>query len=153
MDLDGFKKVNDTLGHDSGDQLLVEVGQRLETSVREEDLIGRLGGDEFVIVFDEASSEEVEEITERLITLLKEPYSIKGENVKITPSVGISMYPRDGEALEELIKNADKAMYHAKSKGKGLYYFYQDDLGEGEQKKFPMFEKIMASVSRMKNRG
>lgn len=153
VDLDGFKNVNDTLGHESGDQLLVEVGQRLEKSFREEDVISRLGGDEFVMVLEETSQEEVEGILERVMAVVAEPYFINGETAKITPSIGISMYPMDGETIEELIKNADKAMYHAKNRGKGQYCFYSEDLDKAEQKRFPMFEKIMESVEKIKNRG
>ncbi|MCL7746036.1 sensor domain-containing diguanylate cyclase [Halalkalibacter alkaliphilus] len=151
IDLDGFKKVNDTYGHESGDLLLKEVANRLNESVREEDLIVRLGGDEFVIVCEEADKEEASDIAERIITTVSKPFLIKDQEVTVSPSIGISVYPEDGENRETLIENADKAMYHAKRKGKNNYQFYTEDLSDVQSRKFDIFEKIFKSVSKMRN--
>ncbi|OIJ18941.1 hypothetical protein BKP45_14525 [Anaerobacillus alkalidiazotrophicus] len=147
IDLDGFKKVNDTLGHEYGDLLLVEVAKRLNNTVREEDLTGRLGGDEFIIVFEETSTEEVEKIAERILNSISEPFCFQENESKVSPSIGISIFPKDGENIETLIKNADKAMYHAKNKGKNSFQFYSIDLEASNVSKFPLFDKIMSSVT------
>lgn len=147
IDLDGFKKVNDTLGHESGDLLLIEVANRLNDIVREEDLTGRLGGDEFIIVFEEIQKEEVEKITERILEVISQPYVIRENEVNISPSIGISLFPEHGEDIETLIKNADKAMYHAKDKGKNCYQFYDSNLENGQERTLKIFEKIMETVN------
>lgn len=128
IDLDGFKDVNDSLGHDIGDALLKEVAARLNDSVREEDLISRLGGDEFIIVFEETAKKEVSQIADRIVQDIGSPYDLSGNKVSVTPSIGISNYPDDGLDIEILIRNADKAMYLAKNNGKNNYRFYTPDL-------------------------
>ncbi|WP_084031560.1 sensor domain-containing diguanylate cyclase [Anaerobacillus arseniciselenatis] len=151
IDLDGFKAINDELGHECGDLLLVEVADRLNNVVREEDLTGRLGGDEFIIVFEETTTNEVEVIAERIITSASKPYMINENEAKISPSIGISLFPQDGEDIETLIKNADKAMYFAKNNGKNSFKIYSPDLEleDGKVGKFPMFDKIMNTVSQL----
>ncbi|MCM3443535.1 GGDEF domain-containing protein [Metabacillus halosaccharovorans] len=128
LDLDGFKNINDTLGHDTGDALLKEVANRLNCGVREEDLISRIGGDEFIIVIEETHKEEVKMIAERLLTNTSKPYLLNDQTVYVTPSIGISSYPDDGHDIETLIKNADKAMYLAKDRGKANFQFYTEEL-------------------------
>ncbi|WP_209123750.1 GGDEF domain-containing protein [Alkalihalobacillus sp. BA299] len=150
IDLDGFKSVNDTLGHDGGDILLKEVASRLNSCVREEDLTGRLGGDEFIIVFEETTEEEIIGISERILEVVSKPYSIQANDAKVTPSIGISIFPRDGDEIETLVQNADKAMYFAKEKGKGNYQFYTSELKTYQSKKTGIFEKIIESVSKIK---
>lgn len=134
IDLDGFKDVNDTFGHDIGDVLLKEVATRLNKSVREEDLISRLGGDEFIMVFEETSKDEIAVIADRVLQNISASYNLSENTVSVTPSIGISSYPEDGLEIESLIKNADKAMYFAKSNGKGNYQFYSPDIEEYESK-------------------
>lgn len=148
IDLDGFKKVNDTLGHESGDLLLKEVANRLTLSVREEDLISRIGGDEFIIVFEETEKDTVKDIADRIITNVSATYTINEQQTKISPSIGISMFPFDAEDKETLIQNADKAMYYAKSKGKNNYQFYSQDIPEILGKKFNVLDKIKESVAK-----
>jgi diguanylate cyclase len=150
IDLDGFKKVNDTLGHDAGDSLLKEVAYRLTDNVREEDLIARLGGDEFIIVIEETNKQEIERIAERLLEAVSNPYAINEEEANVSPSIGISMFPDDGEDHETLIQNADKAMYYAKNNGKGTYTFYTPELSDFQSKKFDVFGKIRETVSRIR---
>lgn len=143
IDLDGFKKVNDTMGHDCGDHLLKEVANRLSNTVREEDLIARIGGDEFIIVIEESNKQEMIEIATRTLEKVSETYVIEDQAVNISPSIGISMYPNDGEDMESLVNNADKAMYYAKNQGKNNFQFYRSDLPEMTSKKVNVFEKIM----------
>ncbi len=132
LDLDGFKEVNDTLGHDVGDALLKDVSIRLTASVRDEDFVSRIGGDEFVIVFEETSREELEGISDRLIQNIGKPYYLSNKVASVTPSIGISIFPDHGDTIDSLIDHADKAMYAAKSTGKNTYLFYLPEM-ENEQ--------------------
>jgi diguanylate cyclase (GGDEF)-like protein/PAS domain S-box-containing protein len=129
IDLDAFKKVNDTLGHDKGDLLLKEVTVRLKTIFRGTDLLSRLGGDEFVALLTRITKESLIIVSERIKAAFSEPFVIAGHKVVIGASVGISICPDDGEELETLIRNADHAMYNAKAKGKNTYQFYNKSLG------------------------
>lgn len=128
IDLDGFKDVNDTLGHDAGDALLKDVAVRLTSSVREEDLVSRIGGDEFIIVFEETSKEELEVISSRIIQNIGNPYYFSEKKAHVTPSIGIALFPEHGDEIDSLMDHADKAMYAAKSNGKCTYQFYSPDL-------------------------
>ncbi|ARK32273.1 sensor domain-containing diguanylate cyclase [Halalkalibacter krulwichiae] len=132
VDLDDFKIVNDTHGHDVGDQLLKQVVSRLHESIREEDLIARIGGDEFIVVFEETTKEEIEDIAKRIVSNVSLPYDLEGIEAKISLSIGVSMYPEDGEDKSTLIQNADKAMYHAKHNGKNHFVLYTPELEEME---------------------
>lgn len=125
MDLDGFKAINDTLGHDAGDELLVSVSQRLSASLRHGDMAARQGGDEFTVAISGSSTRrEVERIAERLLRSIRVPHDAAGQKLTVTPSIGISLYPQDGSVPDELIKRADIAMYEVKQSGKGTYRFY-----------------------------
>lgn len=130
LDLDKFKLINDTQGHAVGDALLQEVARRLRAAVREYDLVARLGGDEFVVLVSEIRSEEiVAEIADKLVETLRAPYTDQlGCDVETAPSIGIALYPRDGQNITTLMTNADSAMYTAKSAGSGLYRFYDASL-------------------------
>ena len=126
MDLDNFKYVNDTLGHPFGDTLLQQVGQRLLAEVREEDTVARLGGDEFLIIGGDISSENnVIALANRLLSGLAGPFSIEKHVLAVTISIGIAIYPRDGDNADTLIKNADIALYQAKRQGKNNYVIFQ----------------------------
>ena len=119
LDLDGFKQVNDTYGHDTGDVLLSMVAKRLVESVRGEDTVARLSGDEFVIVLlDVNHNNDVSNLVSKLVKTIAEPYFIKGHKLKITASVGVALYPTHGSTVEALIACADQAMYTAKKAGK-----------------------------------
>ena len=122
LDLDGFKQVNDTMGHDVGDSLLSMVAARLVAAVREEDTVARMGGDEFVIVLWELShAEGVDMLVSKVIRDVSQPYDIQGRSVSITVSIGVGIYPAHGEDAESLIKSADLALYEAKRAGKNGY--------------------------------
>ena len=119
LDLDGFKHVNDTLGHDIGDTLLKIVAQRLKTKTRKTDTIARLGGDEFGIIISEFhATKDVFSIARTILSCFKEPFSIKGHRLQISTSIGISLFPEDGKDAQTLLKYSDSAMYAAKSSGK-----------------------------------
>ena len=129
VDLDNFKSVNDTLGHDVGDQLLAEVARRIKASVRQEDVVCRLGGDEFTVyVEDFADPEGLVSTAQRLVQSIAEPCQLGQHRVEVTASVGISIYPNDGTTIAELIKNADTAMYKVKEHGRNGFQFFREDM-------------------------
>ncbi|MDD2915198.1 MAG: diguanylate cyclase [Gallionella sp.] len=122
LDLDGFKQINDTLGHDAGDAILSMVADRMLDSVRQEDTVARLGGDEFVIVLWELShAEGVDKPVSKVIQAVSQPYNIQGHSVSITISAGVGIYPTHGEEMKILLKNADIALHEAKRSGKNDY--------------------------------
>jgi len=129
IDLDQFKQVNDTLGHSSGDILLRKVADRLRDIVRESDLIARLGGDEFVVLQSPlTSSEDASTLARRIVEELSRPYDIDGNEVVIGASVGIALAPNDGTQTGPLLKNADMALYRAKSDGRGNWRFFEPEM-------------------------
>ena len=126
IDLDRFKIINDTLGHHVGDQLIAQVGNRLRVSVRESDVVARLGGDEFVVLIAEIHGpSEAALVAEKILGDFSQPYQIDGFSLFTSPSIGISVYPDDGESMSAILKNADAAMYHAKNEGGNGYRFFE----------------------------
>jgi diguanylate cyclase (GGDEF)-like protein len=126
VDLDRFKNVNDTLGHDAGDKLLQVTAQRLYDCLRETDTMARQGGDEFVVLMDELTDREpITRVSQRILDAVSQPFEIDGQEIHITASIGISVYPEDGRTL---LRNADIAMYRAKEKGKNNYQFYSAQI-------------------------
>ncbi|HWN51824.1 MAG TPA: EAL domain-containing protein [Xanthobacteraceae bacterium] len=129
LDLDGFKNVNDTLGHPTGDELLRSVAARLRTCVRETDTISRVGGDEFSIIqTDIADATDAERLARRLSETISAPYDLHGHLVMINTSIGIALAPTDGTDPNELLKNADMALYGAKADGRGIYRFFEPSM-------------------------
>jgi diguanylate cyclase (GGDEF)-like protein len=125
FDLDGFKTVNDTLGHVVGDDVLKAVAQKILVLIRQTDTIARLGGDEFVIMLDNPESREmVAQIASRIIATINEPMIFRGLTAQVGASVGIAMFPGDGSTAADLIASADTAMYAAKTCGKNTYRFF-----------------------------
>ena len=125
IDLDRFKEVNDSLGHTAGDQLLVEAAQRLSSCVRETDTVARLGGDEFAIILSEMTADdEAEQVAQRAVALLGEPYHLDAGTVRISGCVGIALYPVHGREPDQLLRNADSALYAAKEGGRNTYRLY-----------------------------
>jgi len=134
IDLDRFKHVNDSLGHEAGDQLIIEIARRLAGSLRESDTVARQGGDEFVVVLDDLSGpEDAALVAQKVLDRLFQPLVLCGQEVFPTGSIGIAMYPRDGEDSDALLKAADSAMYRAKAIGGNHYHFYAADMGEHAQ--------------------
>jgi len=122
MDLDDFKMINDTMGHDIGDQLLIEVSKRLVNTLRECDTVARIGGDEFIILIEDVEEMDyVNIVSEKILNSFNDPFKFNNQDCFITTSVGVAIYPTDGYSSEELIKNADIAMYKAKKNGKNKY--------------------------------
>ncbi len=129
VDLDQFKQVNDTLGHPTGDALLCAVAERLRGIIRESDLVARFGGDEFVVLQTPIRSPDgAAVLARRIVEELGASYDIEGHHVVIGASVGIAVAPRDGTSADTLLKNADMALYRAKSEGRGLWRFFEPEM-------------------------
>lgn len=136
LDLDHFKNINDTLGHDVGDQLLVKVVERLKECVRDTDTIARIGGDEFTIILEKIPSIQfVMNIAERICKAISQVYRFNDRDLFITTSMGISIYPNDGDNMQILLKNADMAMYRAKERGRNKFEFFTQSMNQAMQKK------------------
>jgi diguanylate cyclase (GGDEF)-like protein/PAS domain S-box-containing protein len=136
LDVDRFKNVNDSFGHFVGDRLLEEVSRRLQATLRESDIVARLGGDQFVVGIPlVAASHDIEIIAQKVLATLGEPFHIQGNSVRIGGSIGISMYPADGESPGTLLQFADAAMYQAKEKGRGSYSFFTPELTEATRRR------------------
>lgn len=128
LDLDRFKEVNDSLGHAEGDALLMQVAARLKGLTREADMVCRLGGDEFVLLLPDADQMGALRVANRLLTAFREPFTVAGHNLHTTISVGIALYPRDGTTFDDLLKNADTALYRAKQEGRNTQVFYAREM-------------------------
>jgi diguanylate cyclase (GGDEF)-like protein/PAS domain S-box-containing protein len=149
IDLDRFKVINDTLGHQAGDKLLLAVSERLRASVREADLVARLGGDEFVVLIeDQASPEEVMIVAQKVLLALDRPALIDWREVHISCSIGIASYPDDGEEVDMLVKNADIAMYQAKERGRNNFQFYSADLNKLTLQRFELETRLKGALER-----
>jgi diguanylate cyclase (GGDEF)-like protein len=148
MDLNRFKPINDTLGHDIGDMLLKAVAQRLRKAVRAYDIVARIGGDEFVILLSELQSkEQVAEIAGKIIQSISFPFDdLDGHSVEISTSVGIALYPRDGQNVNTLLRHADAAMYCAKNDGVGKYCFYDTSLNESSVRHFELLSRFRLAL-------
>ncbi|HMN01753.1 putative bifunctional diguanylate cyclase/phosphodiesterase [Geobacter anodireducens] len=129
LDLDNFKKINDTLGHTVGDMLLKAVANRLRNCVRGGDTVSRLGGDEYILILPNVKEmHDVTTVAKKLIGLFSTPFLLMGHELYITASIGIALFPSDGDTVDALLKNADAAMYHAKEQGKNNYQFYSEEM-------------------------
>jgi len=125
LDLDGFKQINDTAGHDAGDQLLVDTAERLVRCVRASDTVARFAGDEFIVLLNEIrSKDDARFVANKILELIGQPFHIKESELQVGASIGISLFPSDGDDMISLLKNADTAMYRAKEKGKNNFQFY-----------------------------
>ncbi len=148
MDLDRFKAVNDTLGHQAGDALLKQVAQRLQRGVGDTGLVGRLGGDEFKVVLPGMDNrDDLARLARDLITSLSQPYFISGASVAIGCSIGIAIAPQHGNDSETLVRNADLALYAAKGDGRGVHRFYSDDMLAGARSRKQLEDDLRAAVS------
>lgn len=147
IDLDHFKDVNDSLGHDAGDKLLIQISDSLKEIIRSNDILARLGGDEFVIVVNRESVEiELLHIIERVIQRIALPWIVENQQVNITCSIGVVIYGKDGKDAGTLLKNADIAMYEAKKNGRNNYHFFTKDLNERVQNEITMEREMVISL-------
>lgn len=149
LDLDRFKHINDTLGHEAGDELLKEVANRLKSCVRGSDAAARLGGDEFVVMLPElAEPTHAAAVAQKMIALLAKPFMLLGQEFRVTGSVGIATYPQDGTDEQTLTKNADIAMYKAKELGKNNYQFYREELNTESLERLTLESSLRRALER-----
>lgn len=149
IDLDHFKDINDTLGHSSGDALLVEMARRLREQVRSSDLVARLGGDEFLIFLPgETRRALVDALCERLARALSEPVYVNGQEARVTPSLGVSLYPQDGTDFDTLLRNADLAMYSAKERGRNATAYYEPGLSDALHRRTQLEAELRHALAR-----
>jgi len=147
IDMDRFKVINDTLGHHVGDLLLVEVAQRLLTCVRESDIVARLGGDEFVVVLTGlVAATDATSVAGKILQALGQPYAIETHTLHSSPSVGISLFPDDGEDAETLMKNADTAMYHAKAEGRNNVQYFTAAMNTAAGERLELERDLRAAL-------
>ena len=148
LDLDHFKEINDTLGHDVGDLLLRDAAMRLQSCVRETDTVARMGGDEFTVILSELDDlETVQRVAQKILQRLAEPFRIDSEIAYVSASIGITIYPQDGSRLEHLLKNADQAMYAAKHQNRNCYRYFTPSMQEAAQARLRMANDLRKAIS------
>lgn len=148
IDIDHFKRINDTLGHDGGDEFLVTLVQRLQQAIRKEDTVARLGGDEFAILLPNVSGQDGAELAARnILKSITQPVNIKASELIVTSSIGITLCPADGSDYEKLLKNADMAMYKAKSAGRNNIQFYCEDMNSDMIKQLHIEKELRAALN------
>lgn len=147
LDLDRFKMINDTYGHHTGDDLIVEIGQRLSALLRPEDAVGRLGGDEFVVMVNDLQSDKpIAQLCQQIITHLTAPVIIQGNRLWVGVSIGIALAPQHGIERQELMRKADIALYAAKAEGRGRYHLFVPALGEALMKRQQLAEELRLAL-------
>jgi diguanylate cyclase (GGDEF)-like protein len=146
MDLDGFKTVNDAFGHHLGDQLLHEVGLRLRSNLHHFDTLARIGGDEFVLLVEIDAASDVAAIAARQVQVIAEPFQIAGQIVQVSASIGISLYPGHGQTQEELLMNADAAMYHAKALGKNGFCLFDCSMNTDARNQLELLHDLRVAL-------
>ena len=149
LDLDNFKRVNDTLGHADGDRLLLEVVSRLSECTRESDTLSRQGGDEFILLLNDIPDQEtVDRIASKILVTLAEPVEINGHELNAACSIGIALYPDDGSSFDTLLQKADSAMYNAKRAGRNLYQFFDDQMNQQAQEHLLLQNRLNRALFR-----
>ena len=147
LDLDEFKSVNDHYGHGVGDELLKQVAERLKDSVRASDTVARLGGDEFTVILEGAQRvEDAGQVATKIIRTLQEPFEVGPRQLRITTSIGISLYPMDGESAEDLLRDADIAMYSAKTAGRNTYQYFTPELREQTSQRVALIDGLREAL-------
>jgi diguanylate cyclase (GGDEF)-like protein/PAS domain S-box-containing protein len=147
IDLDNFKTVNDSLGHAAGDALLRVIASRIQKTLRGVDLVSRLGGDEFLVVLPDVEDERSPvQVAEKLLAAVSEPFTLEGQGLSVSPSIGISLFPRDGDTPDTLIKNADAAMYLAKERGRSNFQFFNERLSKAAFRALTIETRLRDSI-------
>ena len=146
LDLDRFKDINDTLGHAIGDKLLINVANIIQPLLRRGDVLGRFGGDEFLLILPGSDETGVVMITQRILDAFNVPFEIEGRSLRITPSIGIAIYPDHGEDIETLLKHADTAMYESKSLGRNAYTVYLDQMGTRVRQRLELEHQLRDAI-------
>ncbi|MCU7828170.1 MAG: EAL domain-containing protein [Candidatus Thiodiazotropha sp. (ex Myrtea sp. 'scaly one' KF741663)] len=149
LDLDDFKKINDSMSHEVGDKLLIQAAKRLQESVRTEDTVSRLGGDEFIVLLGSLSTtEDVYPIAEKLLSSFRETFLLDGRELILTASIGIAIYPNDGDDPAELLRNADTAMYQSKEQGRNTYNYFTEAMNKGVSRRLQLEEQLHGALER-----
>jgi len=149
IDLDDFKKVNDTLGHDSGDELLIELAVRLKRVIRSQDSVGRLSGDEFLCLLGDLHHiNDGNQVLDKIINVFKTPFVVGGRNLMMTASIGISVYPNDGNISGELLKKADSAMYHSKKIGRNTFSYFSAQMNQNLARRLAVEEQMHSGIDK-----
>ena len=148
IDLDGFKLVNDGLGHQAGDELLKITASRMQACVRQQDTVGRLGGDEFVLILPWSMEDmsAARGLLDTILAAVTQPLTLAGQEVQISCSIGVSLFPRDGDSADKLLVNADAAMYRAKSSGKNNYQFFDEEMNASGDQKLSLLEGLRHGI-------
>ena len=148
MDLDGFKAINDVYGHHVGDLLLIDVAQRIVARVRQQDTVARVGGDEFVVLAYVDDPQDAGTLADALLEVVREPFIAGGHELRVSTSIGISMYPGDGGNQHDLLTNADAAMYHAKGLGRNAYCFFDPSMNANVHKQLQLVQDLRLAIER-----
>ncbi|MEW8505331.1 MAG: EAL domain-containing protein [Candidatus Thiodiazotropha sp.] len=149
LDLDGFKRVNDTLGHETGDRLLVQAAGRLQSAVRDVDSVCRLGGDEFIVLLRNlAELTDAQKVASSLISQFRHPFKLDDRELVVTTSIGIAVYPSDGSTPTELLRNADTAMYHSKEQGRNTFNFFTREMNLNISRSLEVEEQLHGALER-----
>ena len=149
LDLDRFKEINDTLGHETGDELLKQVAARLKASVRVSDTIARMGGDEFnLIIPDIYYPEYASEVAQKILKEIRRPFTVNGHELNVSTSIGISIFPNDSEEIDTLLRYADIAMYHAKDHGRNIYQFYNPVINTRSLERMEFENSLRQAIDR-----
>ena len=149
LDLDNFKDVNDSLGHATGDALLVECSKRIKNSVRKNDIVARLGGDEFIVILvGTQSATDIENVGQKLLNALAQPYEFEQKTIYCTASIGIAIYPDDAREIDAILRNSDQAMYGAKAQGRNSMHYFTENMRNDFLKRIEMIEDLRVALTK-----
>ena len=148
IDLDGFKAVNDAYGHHIGDLLLFDVARRIEENTREPDTIARVGGDEFVLLTKVSEPADAATAADKLLSAIREPFQVAGHELRVSGSIGIALYPGDGQRAELLLTNADAAMYHSKNLGRNVYSFFEASMNANVHEQQMLVQNLRLAIEK-----
>ncbi len=149
LDLDDFKKINDSLGHEAGDKLLVEIARRLRSKIRAGDTVGRLGGDEFIILLNQITeATDVGLVAKDILDAIRHPFILDSRELILTASIGIAIYPYDGETQSDLLRSADSAMYNSKERGRDTYSYFIEEMNLGASRRLLLEEQMREALKR-----
>lgn len=149
LDLDDFKKINESMGHDAGDELLTQVAQRIQKHIHPGDMLGRLGGDEFIVMLSEIqSTEDITPVVENLIRQFRLPFSLSGQSLTMTLSIGVAVHPLDGNNASQLLRQADAAMFYAKNNGRNTFVYYTESMNRDAARRLLIEQQMYGALER-----
>lgn len=149
LDLDDFKKINESMGHDAGDDLLIQAAKRIQTHIGQNDILGRLGGNEFIVVLAEMQTiEEFTPILDNLIQQFRQPFKLEGQNLTLTLSIGLAIHPVDGKNASQLLRQADAAMFYAKNNGRNTFVYYTESMNHDAARRLLIEQQMYGALER-----